>query len=328
LRGPEWPEVFVIAVLLAVLGARLLASGPARVLGGAGYGGTAEGQGSPSTARGRTNLPGVFTERDWFMSLGERASLEGILSALRPSLSIEIGTWSGGSLDRISAHSEAVHAIDLVRHPNVTDERFPNVTFHVGDSHELLPGLLAALAAAENNVDFVLVDGDHSAQGVHRDLEDLLASSSVGRTIILVHDTLNERVRAGLERVDFEAFDKVSFVELDFVPGQLFREGGRKDELWCGLGLVITGWDLGEEPVWPAIYEAPDVFDTFVRGVVAGHAIERPGYQQFAVVERELAFYHERLASMEGSWSWRWTAPLRTAKGLVRRALGSSGGRR
>ena len=116
------------------------------------------------------------------MMPGERAALEGLLSALKPSLSIEIGTSKGGSLERISAHSRAVHAFDLGRHAQLTSDRFPNVTFHIGDSHELLPTFLLRLAAAMQNVDFAFVDGDHSAVGVRRDVEDLLSSTSVGRS--------------------------------------------------------------------------------------------------------------------------------------------------
>ena len=55
-----------------------------------------------------------------------------------------------------------------------------NVTLHTGDSHELLPPFLAELAEQGRNVDFVIVDGDHSSEGVRRDLEDLLNSTRGG----------------------------------------------------------------------------------------------------------------------------------------------------
>ena len=131
------------------------------------------------------------------MAPGERAAVEGVLRLLQPSLSVEIGTARGGSLQAISLASHEVHSFDLHRHWSLTSERFPNVVFHTGDSHEQLPRLLDELSASDRNVDFALVDGDHSAQGVKRDLEDLLASPSVGRSVILLHDTLNRRVRTG-----------------------------------------------------------------------------------------------------------------------------------
>ncbi len=105
------------------------------------------------------------------MAPGERAAVEGVLRLLRPSLSIEIGTARGGSLEAISLASDSVHSFDLQRHSDLTSERFPNVVFHTGDSHELLPELLEELAVSGRNVDFALVDGDHSAQGVRADVE-------------------------------------------------------------------------------------------------------------------------------------------------------------
>ena len=89
---------------------------------------------------------------------GERAALEGVLSVLHPSLAIEVGIAKGASLERISAHSEQVHAFDLERHPYLSATRFPNVTFHIGDNHELLPRLLEELAVADQAVDFAFVD--------------------------------------------------------------------------------------------------------------------------------------------------------------------------
>lgn len=96
----------------------------------------------------------------------------------------------------------------------------------MGDNHELLPLVLNEFAATAATVDFVLVDGDHSAEGVRRDLEDLLASPSTEHTVIMIHDTINERVRAGLEEIPWDAFDTLSFVDLDFLVGPPVSRGG------------------------------------------------------------------------------------------------------
>jgi Methyltransferase domain len=240
---------------------------------------------------------------------GERAALEGILSALQPSLSIEIGTDKGGSLELIAANSEAVHAFDLIRAPEVTSERFPTVSFHTGDSHELLPRVLEQLVSAGQDVDFAFVDGDHTAAGVRKDVEDLLSSPSVDRTVILVHDTLNERIRAGLEQVDYAAFGKVRLVDLDFVQGRALREHG---ELWAGLGIVVAGFELGPDAAGPAVFGAPEVYKNLA-------ATTRPDYDPLAEVEQELATQREVMAMMEGSLSWRATAPVRAVNRLARR---------
>jgi hypothetical protein len=173
------------------------------------------------------------------MSFGDRAALEGVLSQWAPRLSIELGTAQGGSLERLAFHSDEVYTFDLIE-PPVDRGDFPNVHFHVGDSHEQLPNVLEELEASGRNVDFILVDGDHSSEGVRADVQALLESPAIGQTIILLHDTMNESVRAGVEQVRFEAYPKVAYVELDFVAGYLFREEGLKHELWGGFGLVVV----------------------------------------------------------------------------------------
>jgi hypothetical protein len=179
----------------------------------------------------------IFEDEIWQMSLGERAAIEGVLSVLQPRLAVEIGSMEGGSLRRIAAHASEVHSFDL--HPPsmpVPD----HVVLHTGDSHELLAPTLAEFAEHGRNLDFVLVDGDHSAQGVRRDIEDLLDSRALAHSVILIHDTANEEVRRGVDSVHFAAWPKVAHVELDWVPGRLFAEDGLRNELWFGLGLVLV----------------------------------------------------------------------------------------
>jgi hypothetical protein len=185
-------------------------------------------------------LPDILDDTLWQMSPGERAAIKGILAELAPALAIEIGTGQGGSLRRIAAASQAVHAFDDSRPSGELVAALPNVTFHTGDSHELLPRLLAALTERRANVDFALVDGDHSALGVKRDVEDLLASPAVGRTLIVLHDTANPQVREGLEAVEYRAYSKLTWVDLDWIPGFIFREGSARGQAWGGLGVIVA----------------------------------------------------------------------------------------
>lgn len=180
----------------------------------------------------------IFTRRDWQMAPGTRAALEGLLTQLQPALAVEIGTAQGGSLERIAAHSGEVHAIDLTG--ELLRECPPNATFHAGDSREVLPRLLAGFANAGRNVDFALVDGDHEAAGVRADLEALLASPAVRRTVILVHDSFNPAVRDGIRSVERAAHPKVAAIELDFVPGRMVSSGSFAGQLWDGLALIVV----------------------------------------------------------------------------------------
>lgn len=179
---------------------------------------------------------------EWQMALGERVAVEGLLSQIRPRLSLEIGTAQGGTLERIAAYSDEVHTFDLTH--EVDHAPFPNVTFHQGDSHVLLPEVLARFEREGRNVDFVLVDGDHTAAGVRTDVEDLLASGAVRNTFILLHDTMNEEVLEGLDAVDYDAHPEIVFVDLAF--SQLFqRPLGMLEEVWGGLGLIVVDSDAG-----------------------------------------------------------------------------------
>jgi hypothetical protein len=193
------------------------------------------------------------------MSFGERAALEGVLALASPGLALEIGTAEGGSLRRIAAHAGEVHSFDLVAPPGDVAS-LPNVRFHTGDSHKLLPALLRELAESGRNVDFVLVDGDHSAEGVRKDLENLLTSAAVSSTLILLHDTANEAVRSGIDAVPLDDYDKVRYADMDFVAGYLFRAPQMLNELWGGLGFVVVDADHPRAPGEPARQER--VFET------------------------------------------------------------------
>jgi len=181
----------------------------------------------------------IFAPSPWQMSLGERAALEGVLTQRRPKLAIEIGTAQGGSLERIAAHAAEVHSFDLVA-PQLDVAAQPHVHLHPGDSHVLLKQQLEEFASAGRNVDFVLVDGDHSADGVQRDIQDLLESPAIADTVILIHDASNEEVRRGVERVPYVSFAKVRRVELDWLPGYIASIPERRFEIWGGIGLVIV----------------------------------------------------------------------------------------
>ena len=103
--------------------------------------------------------------------------------------------------------------------------------------------------------DFVLVDGDHTADGVRADAEDVLAASCTNRAVVLFHDTANDEVRAGLEGVDWGAVADLCYLDLDFVPGYAVTGGPYAGASWGGLGIALRNADdpvLHPEPGIPA----------------------------------------------------------------------------
>ncbi len=264
------------------------------------------------------------------MTFGERAALEGVLAQLQPTLSIEIGTAEGGSLRRIAAHSSEVHSFDLVQ-PDASIEKLSNVTLHTGDSHVMLAEFLKELTRAGRVVDFALVDGDHTAEGVRADLDALLASPAVKRSVILIHDTANEIVREGLERVRYADYPTVSFQDLDFVPGHLSDGGPFHHQLWGGLGLVVmddsSAVASGANDLRTGLYSSFELFAAMRTALTAAERDGRSTSPQQVVQPRdgrdqelsaELDRSRAELDSVIGSTSWRGTAPLRKLRRSLR----------
>lgn len=281
---------------------------------------------NPEPATDEHSAPGAplhelpsFSTGPWQMSFGERAVIEGILTQLKPRLALEIGTAEGGSLARLAAHSEKVISFDLVE-PQLDMGELPNVELRTGDSHALLAAELEHLAAIGESIDFVLIDGDHSAEGARRDMEDVLASDAVTRAVVLAHDTLNQEVRAGLEAVPFADIDKVAFVDLDFVGGYVPAEPPIRGECWGGLGLVVVDDSFGRahagnratmvplpQLVWPT---AASMLDEVNRV---------PGIREDSAEADDLTRYRRLVEEMQDSLSWRLTAPLRSTSQRLRR---------
>src|SRR5262249_49570062 len=117
----------------------------------------------------------------------------------------------------------------------------PNATIHIGDSRVTLPAVLEGFVDAGRHVDFALIDGDHTFEGVQHDILSVLASDACRQTVVLIHDTANDIVRAGLDAMELPAHPKVAVCMLDFVPGYMVVEGHEAYSLdaWNGLGMLI-----------------------------------------------------------------------------------------
>ena len=191
----------------------------------------------------------IFEDAQWQMTPGERAALEGVLSQLGPSLALEVGTFQGGSLRRIAAHSREVHSFDMELPPGHAS--YTNVHFHTGDSHVLLPQWLDALKHEGRRIDFALVDGDHTTAGVRADIKDILDSGLLDG-VMLFHDTMNSKCRKGVRQAGFGKRPDLQYLDLDFVPGHLGTYGsGFSAQLWGGIGIAV----ISEAPTAPGFSE-------------------------------------------------------------------------
>jgi hypothetical protein len=184
-------------------------------------------------------FPGVIRE-NWQMMESERIALTGVLARVRPRGALEVGVYYGGSLTLAAQFSERILAIDI--EPAVRD-RFPlpdNVELLIGNSLELIPQALARFEQLGIPLEYVLIDADHSAEGVRRDLDLVLKYQPRRPMVILAHDSGNENCRKGILAANWNSNPHVHFVQCDFVPGQIIEhsiQDGR-GEVWGGLALA------------------------------------------------------------------------------------------
>jgi predicted O-methyltransferase YrrM len=148
----------------------------------------------------------------WQMTTCERFALQGLLRRLRPSLSLEVGTYLGGSLSLrvLSRFSEAVISVDI--DPQVAIRlagKFPNVGPDIAD-------VVSELNEQRRPIGFVLLDGDHRGKGVRRDIEALLELEPQQQVVFVLHDSFNPGCREGMRTANWA---KSRLFDLDFIPG-------------------------------------------------------------------------------------------------------------
>jgi hypothetical protein len=196
--------------------------------------------------------PGVPTA-DWQMLLPERMALTGLLARIKPRNALEIGTYYGGSLSLIAQFAERVWAVDI--DPEVPS-RFrvpPNVDLRIGSPEGLVVGILDELDAAGIALNFILIDADHSADGVRRDIETVVHRPNPPREpcFILMHDSGNPECRRGIATADWASSGYVHYMELDFVPGQIIEHAmtENRGEVWGGLAMAYLSPAARQHPL-------------------------------------------------------------------------------
>ena len=163
-----------------------------------------------------------------------------LLRTIRPAVALEIGTCNGGCLEQISQHAQLTYSIDI--DPSVKArlaDGMPNVEFLCGNSAALIPQVLSRCAERRQALEFVLVDGDHSYNGVRGDLTALLAYEPAKPCWIVMHDSANPECRRGIVDAPWAENRHVHDVDLDFVAGTIAAGETFGDQLWGGFGLAL-----------------------------------------------------------------------------------------
>lgn len=191
----------------------------------------------------------------WQMSDSERMAFTGLLSRWRPKTYFEIGTYHGGSALLASEFAQWVVTIDIDPTAGERFEKPANVTFFAGRSQEVVPGLLDELASRDLYPDFVLIDGEHSTDGVRRDLEFFLTRRPPRPLLVVFHDSFNPECRRGIAEAAWLRCPWFRQLDLDFVPGRIVEgEGDRfQGQMWGGLAVaLLTPEESGPPPIMKA----------------------------------------------------------------------------
>jgi cephalosporin hydroxylase len=176
----------------------------------------------------------------WQMEYYERACLTFVLQNFKPSVAIEVGTASGGSLAVLARFSKKVFSFDIDRASSeYLKGRWSNVEYIVGDSKLLLPPILERVQREQSESTFVFIDGDHSQAGVRTDLNNVLKFIPRFPMVIMAHDSFNPGCRAGMLEVQWAQNPYVHSVEIDFQHGSIFDRSTPPGQMWGGLALAV-----------------------------------------------------------------------------------------
>lgn len=175
----------------------------------------------------------------------EFVQLAAMIQQLKPKFAMEIGTARGGTLFALCSLSDptaTIISLDLPGGPFGGGYRwyhasifrlFPGLTqtLHLirGDSHEQSSKDRVEAALAGKQLDFLLIDGDHSYEGVKRDFE--MYSPLVRRGgLVAFHDIADHPPKTGTEVRRFWEEIRHSFKDEEIVADRL--------QGWAGIGVL------------------------------------------------------------------------------------------
>jgi hypothetical protein len=169
----------------------------------------------------------------WWMTRAERFTLLYLLQRFKPETALEVGTFRGGSLQALARYSKHVVTIDIDPAFSLSEraKTFKNVSFEIGDSSEVLPRLIAAYA---ETLGFILIDGNHSAEYVRRDIDAVLQVVPRQPIALVCHDSFKPDCREGMRHAAWALSPHVHYVDLDFVPGCVLPHFDSIDSVMTG----------------------------------------------------------------------------------------------
>lgn len=177
-----------------------------------------------------------------WMTRAERLLLFTMAFTLRPSRYLEIGTFKGGSALLVNAALDLLESngrmVCVDPEPKIAPEHWQKIehrtTLLTGFSPDILP---EAVEAAGGKFDLVLIDGDHTYQGVLRDAIGVMPHVADG-AYLLFHDSMFVEVARGLREFAYKfGTELVDFGTLTREVTIQEREDGPSIR-WGGLRMM------------------------------------------------------------------------------------------
>lgn len=208
---------------------------------------------SPSSTNNKTNdndaggvktltgLSKIYTA-PILMLMPERVALYSLIYGLKPRHYLEVGTFQGGSAVIVCAAMDDTGFGQLVcvdPNPRLTDETWQQICHRArvvtGPSPDVLP---QAAAMISEKFDFAMIDGDHSYEGVVKDIEGALPLLA-NRAYLLFHDChyfeIEEAINFALKKYPTQLSD-FGLISVQKNPQDQFVNG--KQVIWGGLRLL------------------------------------------------------------------------------------------
>jgi len=187
------------------------------------------------------NIDEILIDKcNWQMGIEERASACYLIDKLPiKKVAIEIGSFEGGFLNILSEKFDKTYSCDM-NHDRIDKTKYNNVEWLLGDSKETIPLLIKKINNSDEEVSFILIDGDHSYNGAKIDLQNVLNIKPKNDMFILLHDSWYPPVREAICSTNFNNNNYVKYINTDYCSASSIV----KKTMFGGFCLIILSTEI------------------------------------------------------------------------------------
>lgn len=160
---------------------------------------------------------------------------------------LEIGCYEGGTSVTLSYFTNNIYCVDVINPPMFNTSEFdPNCKFNYLVYNTQYQDSITAIKNTIKEIDFLMIDGDHTAQGAMNDYNNYSPLVKKGG-LIAFHDIVNTPHHRMLGCTVYQAWNEIKtkhdyFTEIitdNFGKPHTMDEISQVNDGWGGIGLVI-----------------------------------------------------------------------------------------